>query len=63
MLCATMEKLLMSHERKQVTVRFEPDLYQRLQEAARRDDRPLASMIRKVCDAATKPEDHSHVAA
>ena len=53
----------MSHERKQVTVRFEPDLYQRLQEAARRDDRPLASMIRKVCDAATKPEDHSHVAA
>jgi predicted DNA-binding protein len=58
-----MEMLLMSHERKQVTVRFETDLYQRLQEAAKRDDRPLASMIRKACEAATaKPEDQ-HVAA
>ena len=47
----------MSSELKQVSVRFEPELHQRLQEAADRDRRPLASLIRKICaEAATKPK-------
>jgi predicted transcriptional regulator len=43
----------MSNNLKQVTVKFEPDLHQRLQEAADRDCRPLASLIRKICAEAT----------
>lgn len=43
----------MSSELKQVSVRFEPELHQRLQDAADRDRRPLASLIRKICAEAT----------
>jgi predicted HicB family RNase H-like nuclease len=53
---------LMSNERKQVTVKFEPDLHQRLQEAAAREQRSLANFIRKTCAEATARQDVNHAA-
>jgi predicted HicB family RNase H-like nuclease len=52
----------MSNERKQVTVKFEPDLHQRLQEAAAREQRSLANFIRKTCAEATAKQDVNHAA-
>jgi predicted DNA-binding protein len=43
----------MASELKQISVRFEPELVDRLQKAADRDRRPLASLIRKICAEAT----------
>jgi predicted DNA-binding protein len=53
----------MSSELKQVSVRFEPELHEKLQKAADRDHRPLASMIRKICAQATAKQDENHAAA
>ena len=38
----------------QITVRFEPELREKLQRAADREMRPLAGMIRKILHDATK---------
>jgi predicted DNA-binding protein len=64
MLFETMEIFLMSSKvlLKQVAVRFEPELHQRLQEAADRDRRPLASLIRKICAEATAKQEQSRAA-
>lgn len=40
---------------EQVAVRLEPELRERLQRAADQDQRPLAGLIRKILNDATKP--------
>ena len=52
----------MSSELKQVSVRFEPELHEKLQQAADRDRRPLASLIRKICAEATAKQEPRHAA-
>jgi predicted DNA-binding ribbon-helix-helix protein len=55
----------MSENLKQTAVRFEPELYEKLQEMADRDRRPLASLIRKICHeaaTATAAAERSHAA-
>jgi predicted DNA-binding protein len=57
MLHATTEMIRMSNKLKQVAVRFEPELLEKLEERAQQDRRPLASLIRKICHEATnQPE-------
>jgi predicted DNA-binding protein len=47
----------MSSKLKQVSVRFDAEELERLEQRASRDRRPLASLIRKICsDATDKPE-------
>jgi hypothetical protein len=62
-LVTTTEDIRMAIKLKQVAVRFEPDLLEKLERAADEDRRPLASMIRKIChEATTKKEGEQHAA-
>ena len=55
MLSETTEMIRMSSKLKQVAVRFEPELLEKLEERASKDRRPLASLIRKICHEAIAP--------
>jgi predicted DNA-binding protein len=54
----------MATKLEQVAVRLEPELRERLQRAADQDQRPLAGLIRKILNDATKqaPETGAHAA-
>lgn len=45
----------MSSKLKQVAVRFEPELHEKLEAKAKAERRPLANLIRLICHEATKP--------
>ena len=48
----------MSVKLRQVAVRFEPELYEKLEAKAKAERRPLANLIRLICHKATKPAAH-----
>lgn len=54
----------MTERLKQTVVRFEPDLHDKLQQLAEKDGRrSLASLVRKICQEATKAAEQTGAAA
>jgi predicted transcriptional regulator len=54
MLRTTNGDIRMSNKLEQIAVRLDPELREKLQHAADKDQRPLASLIRKILSEATE---------